>query len=175
MRNSRTRAIEQTTEESLIMSILEISNIFNKRGTGATSARGVTTQQWMVLLHLSQDPNIPNLHSKGPGTQEKGWLASELAHALNVSRPYMTTLVNTLLNKGLIERVEDSYDQRKKRLLLTSEGESLIMQLQPSRKQANSKLFQGITVEEREIMLKCMDKCLRNLSIPLAWGGIQGS
>ncbi len=161
--------IEKTTEESLVMAILELAGIFDKRGTNVTNAVGVTTQQWLVLLHLAEDPNIPNLSRKASQPPNGGWLASDLADSIHVSRPYMTTLVNILLEKQLIFKKDDERDQRKKRLFLTEEGKLAIQKLQRPRQSANTRLFEGVPKADREIMLKSLKKCLDNLKIPVVW------
>lgn len=163
------QAIEKRTEESLIMAIQELAGIFDKRSSHVAQEMDITSQQWLVLLHLCQDPNIPRLETKSPKEPQDGWLASDLAQAINVSRPYMTTLISSLLDKGLIIRKDDPIDQRKKRLLLSDVGLDAVKVLQPYRQKSNARLFKGIPAEEREIMLRCAEKCLQNLSIPISW------
>ena len=158
--------IEQTTEESLVMAILELAGILNKRGMNVTVNTGITTQQWLVLLHLYGDPNIPQFKSKSPKGSKDGWLASEIAAALNVSRPYMTNVVNSLLEKDLIQSTSSPHDQRKKLLTLTQKGEEAIHFLQPHRQEANQHLFKGLTDAEREAVLEGLNKCLLNLRNP---------
>lgn len=162
-------AIKKTAEESLVMAILELAGTVDKREPNSSIPEGITTQQWLVMLHLACDPNIPNLSKKKPSSPCGGWLPSDLADALNVSRPYMTTLVNTLIDKGVIEKREDDKDQRKKRLFLTARGKSAVQKLQSSRQKANQQLFQGVSSKDREVMLKGLRKCLENLGVPMMW------
>jgi DNA-binding MarR family transcriptional regulator len=159
--------IEQTVEESLVLSILELAGILNKRGTNVTAEMGVTTQQWVVLLYLCQDPNIPELPQKLPADHSKGWLASDLANAMNVSRPYVTNLINTLLEKGMVASLQDQHDQRKKWITLTERGANAVAQLQPHRKAANAHLFMGLGDEARAQLLAWISACLHNLREPL--------
>lgn len=158
--------IKETTEESLVMTVLELAGILNKRGMNVTANTGITTQQWLVLLHLYQDPNIPQFQNKPVKEEGGGWLASEIATALNVSRPYITNLVNILLKKGFIDSTPSTQDQRKKLLTLSNKGVEVINMLQPYRQKANQHLFRGLNEQEREQALSIMNKCLQNLKKP---------
>ncbi len=49
---------------------------------------------------------------------------SELAEAVNVDAPYATLIVDTLEQRGLVERSHDPADRRRKLVALTAAGEA---------------------------------------------------
>lgn len=69
---------------------------------------GVT--QWYVLHQLSQDGAI---------------MQRELLRMLEVERATLSTIVTTMVRKGLIKQVPDQVDQRQKLLRITAAGRRL--------------------------------------------------
>ena len=151
--------IEQNTEARLVMSIIDLANRLTKKGNDITSTVGLTTQQWIILLYLAGDPNVPPVSE--PRTE--GMLASELASALNVSRPNITNMINVLMKKGLVEQVENAIDRRQKLLKPTESGYTCLKKLEPFRHQTNRKLFEALSKTELSMVLDSLDQCLMRL------------
>lgn len=152
--------IKKSIEETLILSVLEFSQKLKQNGDKLTQQFGITTQQWLVLLHLADDPNIPFLNRN---QHEKAMMASELAESLNVSRPNITNLINALLTKGLISQVEDNLDRRRKRLILTKKGQSILDKIEPHRKKANTELFAHLSKKNQKDLLDSIQGCIEKL------------
>jgi DNA-binding MarR family transcriptional regulator len=154
--------MKKTIEESIVMAILNVSDTIIKHGDIVCQRMGITTQQWRVMLHLAHDPNIPFIDdlkaSKHP------ILASELAEAFNVSRPNITNLINSLIEKGLVKQLEDVKDRRKKFLTLTEKGEEVLDAIQPIRKKANKRLLEHLNNEEKELFFNKLMDCLSVLN-----------
>ena len=144
---------EKTPEESIIFYFLELSNLLKTNGDRITLQYGITTQQWLLLLHLAHDPNIPYFERVPP---QKPLMASDLAKSLNVSRPNISSLLNVLFDKQLITTNIDPNDKRKRYLTLSPKGQEIIDAINPGRKTTNQWLFEGISNEEKEILLKSM-------------------
>lgn len=147
--------IEKNDSAKTIWRILEIADLLKKYGEYICSQEGITTQQWLLLLHLAGDPNIPYFERE---KHFKPLMASELAEGLNVSRPNVTNLLNSLLKKELIEQVEDDIDRRKKRLKLSAKGVDLVKKLEPGRKTFNDNLFSGFKQKEKKNLLKYLSQ-----------------
>ena len=47
---------------------------------------------------------------------------SDLAHELNVTKPSVTAIVGTLINKGYVQKVQDNEDRRAYHIVLTTKG-----------------------------------------------------
>ena len=148
--------IDKNPAAKIVWLILEISGLLSRYGDHICQQAGITTQQWLVLLYLGGDPNIPYLERE---KHYRPLMASELAEAFNVSRPNITNLVNNLLQKKLISQVADTDDRRKKRLILTNTGHALIERLEPGRKTFNENLLEKFSTEERRQFLAFLETC----------------
>lgn len=144
--------IEKNIDDSLIVNILYVADLLKKKGDNICQPLGITTQQWIILLHLANDPNIPYFDKN---IQHKPMMASELADSLNVSRPNITNILHALIDKGLVLQVEDAEDKRRKRLQLTAEGSALIEQIEPFRKAANKRLLASFSDEQKTQCITC--------------------
>lgn len=154
------KMIEKSIEESIVLSIFDLSSQLKKIGDEVYQKVGLTTQQWLILLHLADNPNLPFLKRE---KHDKALMASELAESLNVSRANITNLINVLLEKGLIKQYEDEQDRRKKRLSLTNDGIALIDKTQPSRLAVIHYLIEGFTDDEKVMFLRFLEQCMNKI------------
>ena len=148
--------IQKNNGAKIVWHILEIANLLKKYGEVISQEEGITTQQWLILLHLANDPNIPYFERD---KHEKPFMASELADALNVSRPNITNLLVPLIQKGLIIQIEDEDDRRKKRLKLALKGKELLSRMEPGRSTFNKNLFESLTEVEISQFLHYLESC----------------
>ncbi len=139
-------ALQKTVEASIVMTLLNITDTIVKNGDIICQQFGITTQQWLVLLHLAADPNIAFVEDSN---MSRPIFASDLAAALNVSRPNITSLVTTLTEKGLIDQILDRTDRRKKFLTLTDEGRKVLEIIEPYRHKANERFLTQLSGEQR--------------------------
>ena len=154
------KIIQQNTEASLILWLLAVANDLKKNGDILTARAGLTTQQWLVLLHLHGDPNLP-IWKGSDVPRPLG--ASELAASLGVSRAYMTNLLAGLIQKKFVLQTEDATDKRRKILRLTDEGRNALESLEPQRARANSLLFDVFEPSERLFFLEFLQHCQQKL------------
>jgi DNA-binding MarR family transcriptional regulator len=152
--------IEKDIDETLVLSILELATALKKKGENLTQREGITTQQWLILLMLAGDKNLPFIEK---GQHKKALMASEIADVLGVSRPNITNILNALIEKKYITQFADVDDRRRKRLALTDAAVELLERLQPMRHYANSKLFSNFEKEEKEALLIYVKRCLNFL------------
>ncbi len=152
--------IEKSIEESIVMSIFDLANQLKKIGDEVYQKVGLTTQQWLILLHLANNPNLPFFKRE---KHDKALMASELADSLNVTRANITNLISVLLDKGLIKQYEDEFDRRKKRLRLTKEGIALVNRTQPSRFGVIKYLTEGFNESEKKTFLLFLEACMSKL------------
>ena len=89
-------------EEMLILGLIALGERLKRRRDILSQNLGISTQQWLILLHLGNDPNIEYINKRD---SSKPILASDLAESLNVSRPNVTNLLNVLIEKGLVDQV----------------------------------------------------------------------
>ena len=148
--------IEKTLDASLLFSIIDLTSQIRLRGDLIYKFANITTQQYVVLLHLANDPNIPFIEK---GNFNKGMLASELATSMRISRPGMTNLLKILIQKKLVQQTEEPNDRRRKRLQLTEKGEQLILEMEPLRKEANAAFLSQFNDIEKKQFLNLIERC----------------
>lgn len=154
--------INKNIESEIVFHIIQVADELRRNGDNITSKAGITTQQWLILLHLANDPNIYYLQRSNSNQQI---LAKELAESFNISRAGITNLINVLLRKKLVKQEEDGKDKRKKRLTLTEEGWDVINQLEPVRWQFNNRLFRDISDDDKLAISNFLKSTLNMLNI----------
>jgi DNA-binding MarR family transcriptional regulator len=154
-------AITESTEESLILTLLDLANHLTRNGERIARREGLTAQQWLLLLQIAGDPNFPRLGAPAePGTAV---LASNIATARGVSRPTISALVSSLVQKGLVSQAEEPGDRRQKALRATPAGLELLARIEEPRHRANQELLAGFDSSEISLVLRVLRSCLDTL------------
>lgn len=161
--------ITQSTEESLILTLLDLANHLTRNGERIAQEEGLTAQQWLLLLQIAGDPNFPKLGA----TPEPGAavLASSIATARGVSRPTISALVSSLVQKGLVTQTEEPGDRRQKALRATPAGLEVLARIEPARRRANQALLAEVDTAEIALVLRVLRSCLD----ALWWAGLSAA
>ncbi len=159
--------INKRIEESLILRLILLGELLKRRRDIISKDLGISTQQWLILLHLAHDPNIPYFEKE---QHKKPMLASEIAESLHVSRPNITNILNSLIEKGLLAQADDSDDKRRRRLTLSDKGRELLASLQPHRERLNAELFEYFAPEQKQLLLNMIDQLTSTLEQQLDKG-----
>jgi len=150
--------ITESTEESLIVTLLDLANHLTRNGERIAQQEGLTAQQWLLLLQIAGDPNFPRLGA--PAEAGMAVLASTIATARGVSRPTISALVGSLVQKGLVSQAEEPGDRRQKALLATPAGVAVLARLEPERRRSNKALLAGFEPSEISLVLRILRSCL---------------
>jgi DNA-binding MarR family transcriptional regulator len=153
--------ITESTEESLILTLLDLANHLTRTGERIARLEGLTAQQWLLLLQIAGDPNFPDLGNSGDAGAEV--LASNIATARGVSRPTISALVGSLVEKGLVSQAERPGDRRQKALRATPAGLELLARIEPARHRANKTLLADFEPEDVVHVLRVLRTCLDTL------------
>jgi DNA-binding MarR family transcriptional regulator len=144
---------ETTTE--LLTAGAELSELFSE---AVRRRGGLTLAQYRTLAALS-----------GAADREP-W---ELARAVQVSSPHMTSVLDQLGGLGLVERRVDPVDRRRRRVALTPGGRRRLRQLSPHLLALEARLL-GATLTESE--RATLTDLLRRLRMGMAEvAGTEGS
>jgi DNA-binding MarR family transcriptional regulator len=81
---------------------------------------------------------------------------SELAEALNIGLSSATSMIDRLVNKGLVERIPDSHDRRLVLCQLTRHGRDEMERVWRIERQRITALAHALTEEELETVLHAM-------------------
>jgi DNA-binding MarR family transcriptional regulator len=154
--------IRKRPEESLLLRLILVGDRLKRRRDIISQNLGISTQQWLILLHVARDPNIPFFDNH---SHVKDLMPKEIAQTLGTSRPNVTVLVNGLIGKGLLSEEADTEDKRRKRLTLTPHGAQLLNDLQQKREELNSALFQDLSQEEMAQLISAIEKIMLQIKL----------
>lgn len=107
----------------------------------ATTKFDITVEQFHVLRHVR----------RGIGS------VSELAIAKNISRPAISQAVDTLVNKGLLTRVQSTQDRRYVELALTDESNRLLDTVFEETREWMKERMKGLSTHELETIAEAME------------------
>jgi DNA-binding MarR family transcriptional regulator len=149
--------IKKNINSSVIFHAIQFSEAWKKNGELLTKQFDITTQQWIILLLLANDPNFVYLQKHH---EQKNLVAKEIADILNVSRANITNLLNILIEKKLITQSEDGADKRRKILTLTKTGVQVVEKLEKIRQKKNAAVMSKFSNHEKERFIKFIKDCL---------------
>jgi len=99
----------------------------------------LTMQQVRVLSHITKD---------------RGITGHELGDRLGVSAPTASGLIDRLVEKGLVTRVDDAVDRRVRRLHPTRLGLDVIRQMDSMFGRALGVVLQRLSLEDLQLLLR---------------------
>lgn len=92
-----------------------------------------------------------------------GLLIRELAVYSVVEQSTLSRALDQLANDGLIRREADATDSRATRIFITEAGRTSFETLWPRMAEANSRMFRGISDDERRAFVGTLQKMLANI------------
>lgn len=119
-------------------------------------------------IPMPTELTMQQLRVLGFVVKEPGMTGHELGESLGVSAPTASGLVDRLVEKGLLKRVDDSADRRIRRLHITEEGMALTRQVDSLLQRAMVEVIKNMTVEDLEIMRASAQAMLSAMARTLA-------
>ena len=108
----------------------------------------MTVDQWVILQELDK---------------EDGLNQNELAERSFKHAPTVTRIVDTLTEKGLLERQPDPNDRRRYNIRLTSTGQLEIKRILPIIKDFREQCWEGMSEEDLKKMMNLLNQIFDNL------------
>ena len=121
---------------------------YQKNFLAALNEYGVTYSQWRHMWLLLRDERLT---------------PAELSEQAGVKKASSTSVIQSLVERKFIERVNDVKDRRKVHLSLTEDGIEMIKLLSLSGRIINRYATEGIPEKNYAITLKTMRKMIENL------------
>jgi DNA-binding MarR family transcriptional regulator len=112
---------------------------------------GLTVPQYACLALLRGDPGIS---------------AAELARGAFVTRQSMNALLQTLLNRGLVERPARPESGRALPAVLTTAGTEVLGRAQASVDDVERRMLSGLTERETSMLARALGSCVAALDGP---------
>lgn len=86
----------------------------------------------------------------------------EIAHELHVKAPLITTMAQSLLERGIIKSVQNQFDARAKLLALTPSGKRFVKTVEATLHDDLTQLLAGLTENEMSIYHKVLSTIIAN-------------
>jgi MarR family transcriptional regulator, lower aerobic nicotinate degradation pathway regulator len=109
-------------------------------------------------LHPSHYGILLLLEAIGQASQQ------HLAQTLTIDRANMVTLLDTLEERGFIERQADPRDRRRHVVKLTDVGQEALQQIRQARAKVDAAFFAGLDDEEQETLHRLLVKLFKSLT-----------
>jgi len=126
--NDKSEPIEKITADAILYITL-----LNRELNQLNDHKMIKTFVWLKLIDEYKQPSISNMGRK-----------------INVSKSQMTSRIDDLVKKGLIERINDEVDRRIIRIKLTSHGNDYLRNTQKTLEVDIRELIAPLNLEERK-------------------------
>ena len=121
-------------EEQLGSKIGEIARLWRIRMDERLRPLGLSQARWMVILHLSKNPD--------------GMPQTELAARMGISHASLSPQINRLVEDGWVERRERESDRRSKTIHPTEQTKALSREINHTAAKLRSEFFEGLSDED---------------------------
>ena len=110
-------------------------------------------------MNLTQYKIIVYLYNTPPASTRQ----VDLERAFSMTNPSVTSVLNTLVKKGLVYREENPEDRRSNTISLTKKAIDLREELEAAGDQLEEVIAAGLTPKERTTMIALLKKILHNV------------
>ncbi len=135
--------------ENYAFEIVETARLIRREANKRAAVLGATKAQWRVLAHLKR---------KGDGARQV-----DIAEAMDVEPITLCRMIDRLEEAGLVERRRDETDRRAWRIHLTPAAAPILVKLEEMGVAFNADMLAGIPDEDRETMLRILQRMRDNL------------
>jgi DNA-binding MarR family transcriptional regulator len=104
----------------------------------ALSGAGVVQLEWAVLIFIDDVPGIDQ---------------SRLSQAMGIDRNSVSSILERLEDKGLVERRINGADKRAREVYLTTQARNLQRRFQPKTRAANDRILAPLKSSERKLFI----------------------
>lgn len=136
-------------EENVGALVSDVARLMRRSFDERARDVGMTRPQWQVL----------SLLSRHQGINQGG-----LADLLEVEPITLCRMIDRLQEADLVERRRDPADRRAWRLFLSDRADALLDQLRPLASDMLEATLEGVSEEERSILVGALDRMRQNLS-----------
>lgn len=139
----RTAAAMSDVRDGFAIELARLARWWRARLDEKLRPTGLTQAKWVALFHL--------LHG-GDGINQK-----DLAIHIGIEAPTLVRLLDSLEERGLIERQPDTTDRRAKTIHLTDAGALVLADLQDLAKELRIELLAGVSDSDLRACIRVFD------------------
>ena len=133
--------VDGTMEGRLVYTV---SAIMRKASDRALTPMGLSAAQTPVLVSLRE--------------AGRPMMITEIARCLYLETPSVTSMVDRLSERGLVERMKDPKDRRKALVALTRKGKRLVESILGPDRYLQEEMFGALDSAERETLRTLLEK-----------------
>jgi len=128
--------------------------------------KGGTRRAYQLLEELDLSfTQVKALHALDDNAGELPCSVKDLAEDLGLSLPGSSRTVEALLQKGYLERSEDTHDRRIKRVRITPDGRRAVRQIESARLTSLEQYTATLTPEQRAQLHAALDGLPHGVSV----------
>lgn len=132
--------------------INDIRQEMMSRSNKVLAEYGITLRQVLVLAYLE-------LHPQETVTQKT------LEDRMHLSNPTVTSLIQTMMNRGWVYRKQEASDNRKYRLFMTQKAKDMLPRCHASSMEMDRSFYQGFTPKELETLKNMLQRIKKNINL----------
>jgi MarR family transcriptional regulator for hemolysin len=140
---------EYAFERELAFLLVDAGRKLNDAYDLSMKPLGLTRSQWRVVAYVSRTPGVSQ---------------TEVAESIECSRMAITSLLDRMQSKGLVERREVENDRRVRAVFLTDKGSALVRQMNKTAVRVLEQVFAGTTPADRQQLRQLLDIIKSNSS-----------
>lgn len=125
--------------DNLLFRLILLTRRWRQFVDGSLQSSGLTDATWRPLLHLLW---------LGDGIRQK-----DLAESIGIKGPSLVRILDTLIDKDYIRRIEDIDDRRVKRIYLTKSGREMASNIRQAIKEINQQVLAEMDPHEVSLMV----------------------
>jgi MarR family transcriptional regulator for hemolysin len=141
--------MRQSVNERFGMSLVLLARLYRREIDIALKDFGLSEATALPLRHLASSD----------GTCRQG----DLAEILSLEGPTLVRVLDQLVERKLIARIEDKDDRRAKILRLTSAGRALNDKMRRHLEPVRRPLFKGVRAADLDTAMTVLDKIVNNM------------
>ena len=139
----------QSIKDSVGYTLAQLCKLHRQRADNLLNTFGLHVGQEMFLTELWRKDGIPQ---------------TELAEQLSLQPATVTNSLRRMEREDIVERHDDSDDQRVSRVYLTGKGRGLEGPVEEKWGQLESEAFAGFSLEERVLLRRLLLQVYQNLA-----------
>jgi DNA-binding MarR family transcriptional regulator len=142
--------VTDVIKERVAENLIALLPFYHKKifGPGGQGITGMQAAQYRILGVLKREGNPLSM--------------SELGKRQYISKPYMTILVDQLIQDGYVQRIPDTMDRRVINIAITAEGKRHLRQAASRYKENVKNILSDLDRQDLEDLCQSLEK-LRNI------------
>ncbi len=143
--------MEKLPPQTLGLLLHDAAQLLRRRFEDRGRELGLPSAQWRLLVRLLREGRAPQVR---------------LAELLEIEPISVSRLVDRMVEAGWVDREKDATDRRINIVVPTPRAQQLFQELRVMAEQVYDQALQGVSAEERTVLVSTLGRIVANLSAP---------